>query len=329
MKTLEVSGSDYAVGKQIGSCFREILRAKASEYEKYLKQATVSEYIGRELAILRGNMPGLWEELSGRSDGAGVSVELITLMTSDEILRTDNGCTTVIVKKDDGSVLFSHNEDEDDFTRENSVLIVRHDNGLEIAAYTNARKLPGSAVGWNSAGMIFTSNFLFYEKADLNRVSRYIASGTVYRAGSLQEAVGMLRCLKTASPFSMNVFDTNAREAVNVEKDRDTCYVTAVTGKFSHSNHFLNREAPKSVSSAYRLDRTRELLCGKEIRCLKDITDILDDTGEDREHTVHIPGGGDAQSRTVINLACDSKEKIITVRDFLDGTVSRFRAGRQ
>ena len=325
MRKLEFYGNEYTIGKQIGRHFKDILQARASVYEKYLEKEYIAAYINRELDILQRDMPGIYDELKGRSEGSGVSPELVTLMTSNEILAKEDGCTTVIVRKEDGTVLFSHNEDEDDFTKENSAVIVYHYDDLDVYAYTNAWKLPGSADGWNSAGMVFTSNYLFYDEPDLSSVSRYIAAGAVYRTRSLDEAVGMIRDMRTASPFSINIFDTNAGKAVNIERDLDTCCITHIEGKYSHSNHFLMREAKSSVSSDYRLSRTRELLMQKEIRTLKDITDILDDTGEDEDHTVHIPATIETHGRTVINLAVDSNERVVTIRNFLDDTTAQFK----
>ena len=325
MKILDCYGNDYMIGQQIGSHFKEILQAEAAVYENELKKDYIAEYIDRELDIVCTDMPRVYDELRGRSKGSELSLELITLMTSKEILRIGDGCTTIIVKQDDGSVLFSHNEDDDDFTSENSAVIVYHYNDLDVYAYTNAFKLPGSAVGWNSAGMVFSSNYLFYEETDLNSVSRYIAPETIFRSRSKEEAVGLVRNMKTASPFSFNIFDTNAKEAVNIEKDLDACYITDIRGKYSRSNHFLNKEATSSVSSDFRLNKTRELLQKKRIESLKDISDILDFIGEDREHTVHFPKREDAGDRTVINLSCDSEAKVVTIRNFLDDSVHQFR----
>jgi hypothetical protein len=170
-----------------------------------------------------------------------------------------------------------------------------------------------------------TSNYLFYEKADFSRLSRYIACKAIYHSRTLEEAIEAVKQLKTASPFSINILDTNIQRAVNIEKDLDTCYITEITGKFSRSNHFLNREAKSSVSSDYRLNKTRELLAQKEITRLKDVMDILDTIGTDEDHTVHIPASIETHGMTVINLAVDSSQKAITIRNFLDNSLTQFR----
>ena len=325
MKILECKGNDYSIGLQIGTYFRDILRKHASAFENALQEAETAEHIQKELQILKEEMPGIYDELRGRSGGAGLSIEMITLMSSLEITSRSSGCTTVIVKQPDGRILFSHNEDEDDFTADNSAVLVYHYDDLDVYAYTNAWKLPGSADGWNSAGMVFTSNYLFYEKADFSRLSRYIACKAVYHSRTLEEAIEAVKQLKTASPFSINILDTNIQRAVNIEKDLDACYITEITGKFSRSNHFLNREAKSSVSSDYRLNKTRELLAQKEITRLKDVMDILDTIGTDEDHTVHIPASIETHGMTVINLAVDSSRKTITIRNFLDNSLTQFR----
>nr|MCR4949991.1 C45 family peptidase [Solobacterium sp.] len=226
MKILECKGNDYTIGLQIGTYFREILRKHASAYENALQEAETAEHIQKELQILKENMPGIYDELRGRSEGSGLSIEMITLMSSLEITSRSSSCTTVIVKQPGGRILFSHNEDEDDFTADNSAVLAYRYDDLDLYAYTNAWKLPGSADGWNSAGMVFTSNYLFYEKADFSRVSRYIACKAVYHSRTLEEAVEAVRQLKTASPFSINILDTRTDRAVNIEKDLDACYIT-------------------------------------------------------------------------------------------------------
>ncbi len=323
MKILEYYGTDYNIGLSIGRFFKDILKTQASAYAHYLQEENIAEYIRRELRILYNTMPDIYEELRGRSDGSEVSLEMITLLSSPEILRKEDGCTTVAVKQEDGHILLAHNEDEDDFTTENSGVFIYHYEDLDVYAYTNAMKLPGSCVGWNSAGMIYTSNYLFYEEPDLDRVSRYIACAAIYRCRSAEEAAEYVQNMKTASPFSINILDTRTNEFINIEKDLDTCYITAVQDKFSRSNHFLHKETRHSVSSEYRLHKSRELLQG-DIRTLKDVTDITDYVGTDDDHTIHIPGYNKDHGRTVTNLSCDTKEKIVVLRDFLENTTVRF-----
>ena len=152
------------------------------------------------------------------------------------------------IKKKNGKFLFSHNEDEKKYTFENTALI-KYDYGQYwIVGYTMAEKLTGSSFGYNSYGLVFSSNYIYDTKIELSNISRYIMVRTVMNASTIEEVIRILKKCKVASAFSLNVLDTKTFKAINIEKDIEEIYVTNIEDRYARANHFTTKkdELPNS-----------------------------------------------------------------------------------
>lgn len=282
IRAFEVHGSEYDMGVQTGSVFREFLQGSARKYEQMLSDSAVRRTVEAVTVKLESQYPRLLMEMHGRADGAGIPRDSAMLMFFTELHTPRNGCTTAILKKKDGHILLCHNDDEFTYHADNVALVKYNYKDSWIISYTVADTLAGSAFSWNSAGMVFTSNFIFGGETDFSSISRFEMERDIINSGSMQEAMEKLRSSQVASPFSMSILECASETVVNVEKDLRDLYITPIPDRFARSNHFLAKPGPLPAPPAetlYRYQRTRELLAGvdAENAGITDLIRILND----------------------------------------------------
>lgn len=256
----EVSGTDYEMGFQIGSYFKKYLNKRIIEFDKKVNLA--KEKINYLKNKLEQNFPNLLQEIYGRADGANVSKDSLLLMFFPEVYKRIDGCTTVIVKKND-SVLFCHNEDNKNFTLENTALIKYNYKDKFVISYTMAERLAGSAFSYNSYGLVFSCNYIYGGKLNLDNLSRYIIVRDLINSKTIDEVLEKLKKTNVASPFSINILDTNTNDVLNIEKDIAELYITHINDKYARSNHFHKKETDLEKipeSTKFRFEKTNELI---------------------------------------------------------------------
>lgn len=273
----EVSGTDYEMGFQIGEYFKEYLNKRIDEFDKKVNLA--KEKIDFLKEKMEKNFPNLLQEIYGRADGANVPRDSLLLMFFPEVYKRIDGCTTVIVKKND-SVLFCHNEDNKNFTLENTALIKYNYKNRFVIAYTNAERLAGSAFSYNSYGLAFSCNYIYGGETNLDNLSRYIVVRDLINSKSIDEIIEKLNKTNVASPFSMNILDTKTNDVLNIEKDIQELYITHINDKYARSNHFHKKETDLTKipeSTKFRFEKTNELIKKVDVNTctMNDLIEIL------------------------------------------------------
>jgi len=213
IRYLEVSGTEYEMGFQLGQAFAAYLQSAALGMEETLAQGAIREKAERLEGKLKAQLPACLEEIYGRADGAKIPRSLALLLFFPEISKRADGCTAAVIQKENGKFLFCHNEDDEHYTTENVALVKYQYGDFWITGYTVATKLVGSSFAWNSARMVFSSNYIYDTKIQLENISRYVAVRDVMNAKSLEEAVQKPREAKVASAFSLrNLSDPHLRK---------------------------------------------------------------------------------------------------------------------
>ncbi|MBR0139296.1 MAG: hypothetical protein IJM17_03295, partial [Firmicutes bacterium] len=115
MRFFEVRGNEYETGYQVGEYFKERLQSEAEKYEKVLEKESTLDFVKGLEEKLKKAYPALLQEAYGRADGSGMSRYATLLMYSPEFFKKQDGCTTAMLRKPDGSLLFAHNEDDPAF----------------------------------------------------------------------------------------------------------------------------------------------------------------------------------------------------------------------
>lgn len=330
IKNFEVSGTEYDMGYAVGKEFKDYLQKSIEKYEEKLKIKNVYENVKRMEEKLKKQFSKCLEEIYGRADGANVSRDATLLMFFPEIFRKIDGCTTVILKKENGNFLFSHNEDDKNYNINNVALVKYKYSDYWIVGYTMAEKLTGSSFAFNSYGLVFSSNYIFDTKINLNNVSRYIMVRDVMNSKSIEETIEKLKNSKVASAFSLNILDTKKNIAINVEKDIDEIYVTNIEDRYARANHFTSKEyiLPEDrKSTKFRDEKANELikLVDRKSASIDDLLNILNyETDDYNESIFKDPKKYPDKSITCANFSCDNDLKKICIKDYLGDYIFRY-----
>lgn len=331
MKKYVVSGTDYDMGYKVGNIFKEYLCSEIKKYdEKILNENVYSKVKELELK-LKNESSNCLEEIYGRADGAGVDRESLLLMFFPEIYKKVDGCTTLILKNKDNKFLFSHNEDDKNYTTENTALIKYDYGNYWIVGYTMAEKLTGSSFAYNSYGLVFSSNYIYDTKIELDNISRYIMVRNVMNARTLDEAIEILKSSKVASAFSLNILDTKMNKAINIEKDIEEIYMTSIEDRYARANHFIAKEndlTEKPISSKFRNTKTNELIknIDQSTAKIEDLKTILNYETEDYYKSVFKdPKKYADKSVTVANFSYDGANNFIEINDYLGDSELKFK----
>ena len=324
LKFIEVKGNDYEIGYQIGQHFKKYLKNKIIDFDKKVHLAeTEIEFLKNKL---ENTFPNLLHEIYGRADGANISRKSFLLMVFPEIYERIDGCTTVIVKKEN-SVLFAHNEDNEDFNLENVALIKYNYGDRFIISYTMAERLAGSAFSYNSNGLLFSSNYVFDENLNLDNLSRYIVVRDVINSKNIEEVLQKLKDNDVASAFSLSVLDINTNQVINIEKDIHEIYVTEIKDNYARSNHFHVKEHDESKDpedSKFRYKKTNELINKLDVEncCLNDLLNILKYQTDDYYKCVYKQYGKFMNlSVTDATLCIDTSQNYFKIYDYIGKSI--------
>lgn len=321
MKKYIVNGTDYDMGYKVGVIFKKYLHDRIKKYdEKLLNEKVYLKVKELELKLEKEAYSCL-QEIYGRADGALVNRDSMLLMFFPEIYRKVDGCTTLIMKNNKGNFLFSHNEDNINYTSENTALIKYDYDNYWVVGYTMAEKLIGSTFAYNSYGLVFSSNYIYDTKIELNNISRYILVRTVMNAQNIDEAVKILKNIKVASAFSLNILDTKLKKAINVEKDIEDTYITNIEDKYARANHFIAKEYDLQdvpLSSKFRDAKAKELIKNESINMIDDLKEILEyETNDYYQSIFKDPKKYHDKSVTVANFSYNGENHSIEINDYL------------
>ncbi len=319
-----VFGNEYEMGFKIGEHFKEYLLQESSAYEKEIKnnEEIYSKVKNMELK-LKEEFPICLNEIYGRADGAGISRDTMLLMFFPEIFKKQDGCTTLILKKNYNHVLFSHNEDNVKCSLQNVALIKYIYEDFWIVGYTRAAKLMGSSFAYNSYGLVFSSNYIYGSEVNINNVSRYIMVRDVMNSKTIDEVIDKMKKHKVASAFSLNILDINTGEVINIEKDVEEIYITNINDRYARSNHFIAKKddlKEPPISSKFRYYKSKELLDNLDSQkaTINDVIDILKYETDDYYKSIFKDLNKYIEnSVTVANFSIDSNSKRIKLYDYI------------
>jgi predicted choloylglycine hydrolase len=195
---LEVRGSYYDIGFQIGSFFVKNIKAVIQDRPGWIENLLeiVAKPAGRAFADeLYNNVkkffPHMYEELEGMAAGAKMDFEIIKLMSINSELnvfeKENPGCSTIFYK-DDKRIWHFHNEDGHmAYTDRMFVLKAHPPSGVSYVSFVYPGMITGVGPSINSRGIILTTNYI----ASLNPlpgIPRYFLGRAILEAKSLDEA---------------------------------------------------------------------------------------------------------------------------------------------
>ena len=327
MKIIELGENPRENGRKLGRAFYAYLNAVNDEYASKLNNTKIYEDVRRGRLLLEKEMPELAEELYGKAETSGLRYEVILLMAMPEILRKTSGCTTIIKKNPNGTISFSHNEDEGslEFRADNTALLKYRLKDKTVYGYTNACKTIGSCFGFRSDGLLISCNNLMSDEVAEDCLSRYLLGAKLYFSDSYEDAVNIVINMKPASSFHVNLLDTVKHRACSIEKDIDSYTLTELDDVLVHSNHFLHKKGKTDADSLFRYHKACELL--KET---DDLRTILSYTSSEPDQTIRFTDPKrTGRPMTVANMTFDPEAGMVIIRDENDGSEQAFPSLRR
>jgi len=316
MKTeiLNLDKTPYENGKKSGEFFQAPIRNTVRRYEQLIKDEKIWRKCSVILDKLKAEYPAYYEEFMGKSDGAKVDYKAYFAMMCPEILNISCNCTTITCKKENGSFLISHNED-DDYV-ENNFCISKINFSSGWLATNDTYNMPfGNGFSWNSFGIVKTINYCHEPNIIEENLPRYFSQRHVSEAGSIEDLIKRCNELRPASGYHMNALDVNRNIAVSIEVYPDSVNVEFIDDSYVHTNHYLHKrywndlEIAPGNNSLFRLEKAWEMFHQLQDRNIERIKSILDYRDENDNYEYSIFQTRDDPYMTLVNFSFDMDDK--------------------
>nr|XP_006821773.1 PREDICTED: uncharacterized protein LOC102806534 [Saccoglossus kowalevskii] len=310
-------GTNYEVGFQIGSVFKEKIQAGTSdvidEVQDILQKFGGQQLYDRYLSTAKQVYPQYVEELQGMADGSGVtfdklflnliSVELYNMAhsASVDVTRdtTSEGCTDLSIQTD-AEVLMTHTEDTFGKIKEgflvNCQIVnpITHLTEEHFVSYCDPGVLPSDTFGFNIHGLVMTGNTIYQRYLPCDRIARRLVNRAVLGASSLQEVCDILaREPGVGAAFNLNLgclgSDGSDPEIYSIEfanGDDGTLIDVQKFGGYNYRSNTMKRltvECNSALGPERREARITQLATPKNAR---DLLEIMSDTA-DAEYPIY------------------------------------------
>lgn len=237
-----VLGSPYERGFQSGKHFAGSLRNRITSILPRLEDTILAEQIRDVMRLVKKVFPDYYQEIVGRAAGAGIPLVAYEALMCPELLGEETGCSTIVYRQPDGSVILSHNED-DDYTPDNFMItrVTLPDGSWFVT--NDPDKMPfGNGFSWNSHGIVKTINYTHAIEHDLKELPRYFLQRHISEATSLNDFIDRCNISPCASGFHAIALDINSNVAISVEVCNSKISVKTIQDRFCHANHFIHPE---------------------------------------------------------------------------------------
>ena len=282
---LEVKGSPFAIGEQIGKQFGPsfgVALKRRAEWFKPLKEWATGDgrkYVEKMLAMGKKHTPGAAEELEGWAKGSDMDfMDLFVLNIKSEIEAFIDsrcgcaGCTTIVVKDGD-RLIVTHNEDGHKAYEDLMfVLKVRPEGGNDFVGFAYPGIMEGNAPWVNRHGVLMTTNYIPSEKV-VPGIPRYFLDRTACEAKTVDEVIKLVTHPERGYAYHHIVASLVDRKAFSVEANPEKTTVKELDGLFFHTNHLIwpeLKDEPQfqkymKISSMPRYESVRRDLGGKKV----------------------------------------------------------------
>jgi isopenicillin-N N-acyltransferase like protein len=282
---LEVSGSPFAIGEQIGKQFGPsflVTLKRRAEWFKPLKEWAEGEgkaHVEKMLAMGKKYTPAAAEELAGWARGADMEfMDLFVLNIKSEIEAFIDsrcgcaGCTTIVLKDGD-RLIVTHNEDGHKAYEDSMfVLKVKPESGTNFVGFAYPGIMEGNAPWVNRHGILMTTNYIPSEKV-VPGIPRYFLDRTACEASTVDEVLKLVTHPERGYAYHHVVASLADRKAYSVEANPEKTAVKELDGLFFHTNHLVwdeLKDEPQfqkymKISSIPRYDSVKRELGGKKV----------------------------------------------------------------
>ena len=260
---IEISGTEYESGVQIGRLFGSILCEETKAVEHFLKDPAVRKDLETVRTRLESEYPDALLHAYGRADGAGADREAYLLYLCYELWegRETERCSDIIAAQG-GRVLMGHNEDGGYSVGNSALLKCVTGNGWYFD-FATPDALAGGSFGFTSRGLLFTMNYMYVETMRSDRIPVWFFLRSLVDCGSIEEIKDKLSRMDIASGFHWNLFIGG--KAYEIEAKYDRAELSEVQGIFIHTNHYVNPSLDEGYSdpeanTLFRYAKIKELI---------------------------------------------------------------------
>jgi len=257
---LEVSGTHYDIGKQIGTRFsKEILAAQFAIGDNILTptkgivQSAPDVFYDPFLEAAQNYFPDYVDELQGIADGSGISFQDILIsnifmevlylyfeLTGKKKFSVppSYGCSSTAYSKN-GKSFLTHNEDLfTSFISYMYLLKIKVTGKPEILTLSYPGTIPGIPPGMNEAGIVQCGNDIqgLHIEQSVPMVFHF---RSVLDATSLDDAVDRAKFPHRARTMTHNIGSFNENKIVSVEAAPTKNESHNVDGFYVHTNHYI------------------------------------------------------------------------------------------
>ncbi len=166
---IEVSGSHFEIGRQIGDSLKEELQGfVATSWDRIaqtlkLQRRTILNVIQQSTQFVKDWAPDLLEELSGAAQSSGISFDdLMFLQIRNQLTaEMDSGCTSFSLRKDQRQIsLIGQNWDNDPALDPFTVVLTRRPSKQQTRLMTVTQAGLIAYIGMSEAGVAACLNSL-------------------------------------------------------------------------------------------------------------------------------------------------------------------------
>ena len=295
-KFIKVNKSPYENGVITGNEMRSSIKEYAEKFKHLLEDKDIMKKLNNIIKKLEERFPIYLKEVYGRAKGAGIDERLYLLLMCAEILGEGVGCTSIVYKRENGSFVIGHNEDDEYRGNPSYVTTYVKDNKDWFTTYDYFNMPFGNAFSYNNHGIVKTINYCHNEDVNLEGIPRYFIQRHITEATSIEDFIKRCNMEDRASGFHAIALDINKNIAVSVELTKDDISVKEVKNYYAHTNHYVhekfkNKKIQDGSTTTFRLKKAYELLKdridkkGKNIE-IEDFNDILDYRGKSYEDSI-------------------------------------------
>ena len=278
---IEVSGTPYEMGRQLGEAAREMIRGFTDvALERVNKTVKISSEHAMEVAEasfapIEKYTPHLLEEIRGMAESSGVSSEQLMLLQVRNQLRPDEdaGCTSFSAAdsnaSETGPAIVGQNWDNDPELDPYTIVLTRRPTDQPAHLNITQAGLIGY-IGLNDRGIGICLNTLPAPSRPLG-VPHYFVVRAMYETASLNGAVEAVRRANRALPANLMMITPQGPADLEITID-DVRVLQDPKGQVvTHTNHCvhpdfvpINNDFPELIESRPRKRRIDELFAGVE-----------------------------------------------------------------
>jgi isopenicillin-N N-acyltransferase-like protein len=292
---VDLSGQPSEIGFKHGQALREQIRKNYLLYLNMIRNNTgqtepqILGLANRFLPKIKNSAPELLEEMTGLSQGAGVSLETILILNCRSELafpdQLSTQCTVVGLageKTASGRSLIAQNWDWLPAVKENCAFFrIAPDNGPRTFVLAEAGQV--GKIGFNEHGLCVVINLLVSTGIRFG-LPTHIALRQLLAVADVGEAVERVKNVYWASSCHMLIGDAKG-DIIGLEASPfGVAEIQPRQGAIAHTNHFcdpsmaVNDLAPSLLpDTTCRLDRANQLLTERKKWDSTDIKQLLSD----------------------------------------------------